>query len=112
MSTWNSITAEQGGHAMTARDPREIADATVYERGIGGGSASEYQNIIAAARTALASEPDFIPEGEPDELRDLWAANMPRVSGCMYFAIPGEQPIHLDDDEARHVLAYLSEKRR
>lgn len=61
---------------------------------------------------ANRTEPQFAPEGEPDKYRDLWNANMPRVSGCMWFAIPGEQPIILDDDQARHVLAYLSETNR
>lgn len=52
-----------------------------------------------------------VPEFHPGELRDLWEDNMPRVSGCMYFAIPGEQPIHVSDDEARHIIGYLSEVR-
>lgn len=54
----------------------------------------------------------FRPEGEPDEYRDLWAENMPRVSGRMYFAIPGEQPIHVSDEQARRVLEMLSEDAR
>ncbi|UOE45940.1 hypothetical protein [Agromyces larvae] len=61
---------------------------------------------------APAPEPEFAPDGEEDEFRDLWNANTPRVSGCMYFAIPGEPPIHLDDEQARHILAYLSEQKR
>lgn len=61
-------------------------------------------------REAREVEPQFAPEGEPDEYRDLWDANMPRASGCMYFAIPGEQPIHVDDEQAHHILAYLSEQ--
>lgn len=42
---------------------------------------------------------------------DLWNEHMPHSSGHMYFAIPGEQPIHVDDEEALHILAYLSESR-
>lgn len=57
-------------------------------------------------------EPGFDHEDYPDKYRDLWNENMPRMSGRMYFAIPGEQPIHLSDDEAKHILAYLSEKNR
>lgn len=48
---------------------------------------------------------------DPDRYRDLWEENMPRVSGCMYFAIPGEQPIHVSDEEALHILSYLSTER-
>jgi len=57
-------------------------------------------------------EPEFEHPDFPDKYRDLWEENMPRVSGCMYFAIPGEQPIHVTDEEAKHILAYLSEKNR
>jgi hypothetical protein len=59
-----------------------------------------------------ATVPRFAPEGEPDKYRDLWEENMPRVSGRMYFAIPGEQPIHVGDEQAHHILAYLSEQER
>ena len=52
--------------------------------------------------------PAFKSKYEPDEYRDLWVENMPRVSGRMYFAIPGEQPIHVDDDQARRILEILS----
>lgn len=38
----------------------------------------------------------------------LWESNMPRVSGRMYFAIPGEQPIHVTDDQALRILEMLS----
>lgn len=50
----------------------------------------------------------FLPDDVPDKYRDLWNANMPRVSGCMYFAIPGEQPITVEDDQALRFLQMLS----
>lgn len=65
--------------------------------------------LIRAAKEAQ-HEPEFAPEGVPDKYRDLWDENVPRVSSCMYFAIPGEQPIHVDDEQAHHILAYLSEQ--
>ena len=54
------------------------------------------------------SSNDFQSEGYPDKYRDLWNENMPRVSGSMYFAIPGEQPIHVTDEQARRILVMLS----
>jgi len=60
---------------------------------------------------ADAHEPAFAPEGQPDRYRDMYYENTAR-HGYMYFAIPGEQPIHVGDDEAKHILAYLSEKNR
>jgi hypothetical protein len=72
-------------------------------------------DLIEPARElveAVGAGPQFAPEGEPDIYRDLWEANMPRGSGCMYFAIPGEQPIHVTDEQARYILAYLSEGER
>ena len=69
---------------------------------------------MAEGRPAPAFKPEgepapaFKPEGEPDEYRDLWTGNMPRVSGYMYFSIPGEQPIRVNDDQARRFLETLS----
>lgn len=62
--------------------------------------------------TAGRGRPEFAPPGEPDTLRDPWAENMPRVSGRVCLAVPGEQPIPLEDDAARDVLASLSERAR
>lgn len=42
--------------------------------------------------------------------RDLWDSNMPRLSGRMYFAMPGEQPIHVTDEQAYQILVMLSEE--
>ena len=64
--------------------------------------------LIDAARQAAGTEPDFEPLDYPDKYRDLWNENMPSVSGSMYFSIPGEQPIHLTDDQAERVLKMLS----
>lgn len=47
-------------------------------------------------------------QGGPRDYVSLWEANMPRVSGSMYFAIPGEQPIHVTDDQALRILEMLS----
>ena len=52
--------------------------------------------------------PAFKSEYYPDKYRDLWVGNMPRVSGSMYFSIPGEQPIRVNDDQARRFLETLS----
>lgn len=65
-----------------------------------------------AAQTGLDERPDFAPADEPDEYRDLWEGNMPHLSGCIWLALPGEQPVHLPDELARHVLATLSEHER
>lgn len=58
------------------------------------------------------TEPTFADYYYEDKYRDLWDRNMPRVSGCIYLAIPGEQPIHLDDEDALFFMSYLSERER
>lgn len=76
-------------------------------------SLSEYEAHDLAERLALTRwHYAFAPEGEPDRFRDLWNENMPRVSGRMYFAIPGEQPLHVTDEQAHYIMTYLSEENR
>lgn len=118
----------------TLETPGEIADRCMTHRGHGpdrfGYGEAYTMRPVTARRIALeAAEagiqaaweswepedapglvevPAFQPEGRPDIYRDLWEENMPRVSGCMYFAIPGEQPIHVRDDQARRIMEMIS----
>lgn len=80
-----------------------------------------YRDVDAAVSAALTAHYDAIGartvtpdidevEGLTGKYLDLWRENMPRVSGCMYFAIPGEQPLHVSDEQARRILAILSEE--
>lgn len=71
--------------------------------------ASALRSLLKVSTTEQVQETAaFKPDDRPDIYRDLWNENMPRVSGCMYFAIPGEQPIHVADDQARRILEMLS----
>lgn len=103
------------------RTPYEIADevfarldtSNIPSFSNDGLSRSDVETaLVQAARMARETAAPFAREGDPDKFRDLWTENMPRVSGSMYFSIPGEQPIHLDDDQARRILAMLSEEAR
>lgn len=76
-------------------------------------SLSKYEAHGLAEELALTRwHHAFAPEGEPDRFRDLWNESMPRVSSYMYFAIPGEQPLHVTDEQAHYIMTYLSEENR
>jgi hypothetical protein len=76
------------------------------------GDSDAVTEAVWAALEHNCPVPAFAPDGEADKYRDLWNENMPRVSGRMYFAIPGEQPIHVSDELARLILTHLSETER
>lgn len=114
--------------AKSATDRYAEARAALaqWEVGMGDGCYSEHDypheatvKMAAALRALIEDDrapeeptaPQFAPDGEPDEYRDAYYRSM-TAHGYMYFAIPGEQPIHVGDDEAKHILAYLSEKNR
>jgi len=99
-------TYEQAQKILAAHDDPtiEIIGPDGYPL-IGLVGRSEY--IIERLRR-LIEPPAFLPDDMPDKYRDLWNANMPRVSGCMYFAIPGEQPMHVEDDQALRIMQMLS----
>lgn len=90
------------------RTPEQIADAIERDYAYRAPETYRFRDLLIQAAREAQTAPDFEPEGVPDKFRDLYNDNMPRVSSCMWFAIPGEQPIHVDDDQARRILAMLS----
>ena len=97
-----------------ARELEDIVDDAIDMLGNDLTGPDDLQRIRGALEDAVRRAridriaPAFKSEYYPDKYRDLWVGNMPRVSGYMYFAIPGEQPISVDDDQARRFLEILS----
>lgn len=76
---------------------------------VGGKVSQRFEmQLVEVSSEPVVKAPAFKPDYEPDKYRDLWIENMPHASGRMYFAIPGEQPIHVSDELARHILETLS----
>ena len=97
-----------------ARSLEDIVDDAIDRLGNDLTGPDDLQRIRAALEDAVRKSrienptPAFKSKYYPDKYRDLWVENMPRVSGYMYFAIPGEQPIGVDEDQARRILEMLS----
>lgn len=91
------------------RTPEEIAELLYPDYNPAGGIREAAVRGAEKAQREFPREPQFKPADQPDKYRDLLDANLPRVSGCMWFAIPGEQPIIVTDEQATLFMKILSE---